>query len=67
MTTRLLITALALSFPLATGACAVADGAYAYRTSPPPSNAKDVFRTVTRAPLSADAHATDAVAVERPR
>ena len=68
MTTRLIITALAITFPLVTGACAGSgtDGAYAYRISQP-SNPKDVFRTVTRTPLAADAHAADAVAVERPR
>lgn len=69
MITRLIITALTLSLPLATGACAVSgmDGAYAYRSSPPSSNPHDVFRTVTRTPMAADAHAADASAVERPR
>jgi hypothetical protein len=69
MTMRSIFTALALSLPLATGACAVSgpDGAYAYRTAPPPSNPKDVFRTVIRAPLAADVHRTNAAAVERPR
>ncbi|MDP3852537.1 hypothetical protein [Phenylobacterium sp.] len=71
MTTRLILTALILSLPLAIGACAASgtEGAYAYRTGPPPSNAKDVFRTAIRTPLAADAHAADASAVEpeRPR
>jgi hypothetical protein len=58
-----------MALPLATGACANSgmDGAYAYRVAPPSSNPKDVFRTVTRAPIAADAHAADAVAVERSR
>lgn len=69
MTIRLILTALALGLPLATGACAVSgpDKAYAYRTAPPPSNPKDVFRTVIRAPLAADAHGTNAAALQRPR
>ncbi|WP_421934349.1 hypothetical protein [Phenylobacterium sp.] len=71
MITRLVLTALTLSLPLAIGAYAASgmDGAYAYRIGPPPSNAKDVFRTVVRTPLAADAHAADASAVEpeRPR
>ena len=71
MTTRLILTALILSLPLAIGACAAPgmDGAYAYRMGSPPSNAKDVFRTAIRTPLAADAHAADASAVEpeRPR
>jgi hypothetical protein len=68
MTTRLILIALALSLPLATGACATG-GEYAYRSSPPSSNPHDVFRTVVRAPLAAEAHAADASAVvpERPR
>lgn len=66
MITRLILTALTLSLPLAIGACAASgvDGAYAYRTGPPPSNAKDVFRTAIRTPRAADAHAADATAVE---
>ncbi|MDP3746763.1 MAG: hypothetical protein Q8Q88_06900 [Phenylobacterium sp.] len=71
MITRLILTALILGLPLAIGACAAPgmDGAYAYRMGPPPSNAKDVFRTAIRTPLAADAHAADASAVEpeRPR
>ena len=68
MTTRSILTALTLSLLLATGACATG-GEYAYRVGPPPSNPHDVFRTVARTPLAADAHAADASAVEpeRPR
>ncbi|TAL31248.1 MAG: hypothetical protein EPN98_16355 [Phenylobacterium sp.] len=66
MITRLILTALTLSLPLAIGACAASgmDGASAYRIGPPPSNAKDVFRTVVRTPLAADAAAVEQ---ERPR
>ena len=71
MTTRSILTALALSLPLATGACAVSgtDRAYTYRVGPPPSNSKDVFRTVIKTPRATDAQAADASAVEpeRPR
>ncbi len=69
MITRFTIIALALSLPLATGSCTLsgADGGYAYRTSPPPSNPHDYFRTVTREPLAAEGEKADAVAVERPR
>jgi len=69
MTMRLILTALALSLPLATGACAVSrpDGAYAYRAAPPPSNPKDVFRTVIRGAVGGDARGANAAAVERPR
>jgi len=69
MTTRIIIAALALSLPLATGACAISgkDGAYTYRTSPPPSNPKDVFRTVIRTPTADEGHAADAAAHEPPR
>lgn len=66
MTIRFTITALALSLPLATGACAMS-GQYAYRTAPPSSNPHDYFRTVTREPLAAEGGKADAVAVERPR
>ena len=64
MTIRFTIASLALSLPLATGACAM-NGGYAYRTAPPSSNPHDYFRTVTREPLAAEGEKADAVA--RPR
>ena len=66
MIPRLILPALTLSLPLATGACAMS-GQYAYRTAPPSSNPHDYFRTVTREPLAAEGQKADAVAVERPR
>jgi hypothetical protein len=68
MTTRIILTALILSLPLAIAACATG-GEYAYRIGPPSSNPHDVFRTVSRTLMAADAHAADASAVvpERPR
>lgn len=65
MTTRSIITVLALSLPLMTEACATSGNPW--RISGPSSNPHDVFRTVTRAPTSADTHAVDAAAVERSR
>ena len=54
MIIRFTITALALSLPLATGACAMS-GQYAYRTAPPSSNPHDYFRTVEKVPGSPSA------------
>lgn len=57
MLNRLFITAMALSVPLAVGACATSnrDSEFVYRVSPPSSNPHDVFRSVTKVPRPVEA------------
>ncbi len=60
MTSRnlILVGAAALTFGLSAATLAVAgqpQGAFTYRTAPPPSNPHDVFRTIVKVPATPDA------------